>query len=266
MRYDNEYFNKINNNTMKYYMANSITDYGLTNTRTYNMTGGSIRRQYEYLPSGFIQSKEAEGRRLILNHGNVNTPSNYNYGGVDMPITSFKVRGKRMKGGDIFNDISNFFKPVASAALDLAAPAAGMFLGGPAGAVMATGARQGLKAVTGFGKAKRGGKKIAGVGVYAGSLNASDTSVGGAMSAGCNGDMACVPCSAKTKAKKGAAHPIGARLAGAKTTAGAKTAGAKTTNNRMDMVKKIMKEKKMNLGQASKYIAENNLYKKKTDK
>jgi hypothetical protein len=127
-----------------------------------------------------------------------------------------------------------------------------MMLGGPAGAVMATGARQGLKAVTGFGKAKRGGKKTAGVGVYAGSLNASDTAVGGAMSAGCNGDTACVPCSAKTKAKKGAAHPIGARLAGAK------TAGKK--GNRMDMVKKIMKEKKMNLGQASKYIKENNLY------
>lgn len=259
MRYDNDYFNKLNANTMNYYMANSITDYGLTNTRTYNMTGGSIRRQYEYLPSGFIQSKEAEGRQLILNHGNVNTPSNYNYGGVDnMPI-SFKGRSKRMKGGDIFNDISNFFKPVASAALDLAAPAAGMFLGGPAGAVMATGARQGLKAVTGFGKAKRGGKKTAGVGVYAGSLNASDTAVGGAMSAGCNGDMACAPCSAKTKtkAKKGAAHPIGARLAGAKT-AGAKTAGKK--GNRMELVKKVMKEKGLSLGAASKFIKQNNLY------
>jgi hypothetical protein len=238
MRYDNEHFKKINDNTMKYYMANSITDYGLTNTRTYNMTGGSIRRQYEYMPSGFIQSKEAEGRQLILNAGNVNTPSNYNYGGVaNMPIGSIK---KRMKGGDIWGDIGKFLKPVASAALDLAAPAAGMFMGGPAGATMAMGARQGLKAVTGYGKAKRGGKKTAGVGVYAGSLNASDSAVGGAMSAGCNGDMACAPCSAK--AKKGAA----------------KTAGKK--GNRMDMVKKIMKEKGYNLGQASKYIKQNNLY------
>jgi len=73
-------------------------------------------------------------------------------------------------------------------------------------------------------------------------MNAS----GGAMSGGCDGDMACAPCAAK--AKKGAAKTAGAMSAG------------KKNGNRMDMVKKVMKEKGLSLGAASKFIKNNNLY------
>ena len=253
--YNNAHFESISKKLMDNYMNEAISN-NLTNTRTLNLTGGSIRRQYEYIPRSFIESREAEGRKPILNATNVITPSNYNFGGAaNMGGVVYRTRG--MRGGDIWGDIGKFFRPVASAALDLAAPAAGMFMGGPAGAVMATGARQGLKAVTGFGRGKRGGKKKAGVGVYGGSMNAS----GGAMSGGCDGDMACAPCAAKAKkgaAKTAGAHPIGARLAGAKT-AGAMSAGKKK-GNRMDMVKKVMKEKGLSLGAASKFIKDNNLY------
>jgi hypothetical protein len=215
---------------MDHYMIDAKSN-ALTNTKTYNLTGGSIRRQYEYIPKSFIETREAEGRKLILNATNVITPSNYNFGG--------RVN---THGGNM----GKFFKPVISAGLDVLAPAAGMYLGGPVGATLAKGVREGVRAVTGYGKAKKGGKKAVGVGVYGGSMNASDTTVGGSMSAGCNGDMACLPCKKKMK--------------GSAKTAGAKTAGAKTAGSRMDMVKKIMKEKNMKLGAASKFIKENNLY------
>lgn len=48
-------------------------------------------------------------------------------------------------------------------------------------------------------------------------------------------------------------------MKGSAKSAGAKSAGAKK-GNRMDLVKKIMKEKGYNLGQASKFIKDNNLY------
>lgn len=254
MRYDNPHFRDINNKMMNYYCKDAMTTYALNNVVNPILTGGSIRRQYEYMPTSFIQSKEAEGRQLILNGANVLTPSNYNYGNTgNMPMPMTK-KSKGLKGGDIWSDIGNFFKPVASAVLDIGAPAVGAFVGGPMGATLAKGAREGLRATTGWGKGKRkmkGGKN--GVGVYAGSLNASDTPVGGAMSGGCDG-MPCAPCMKKEKKMKGSA-----KTAGTKTTAGAKTSGAKK-GSRMEMVKKVMKEKKMNLGQASKYIKENNLY------
>jgi hypothetical protein len=251
MRYDNPHFRDVNNKMMNYYCKDAMTTYALNNVINPNLTGGSIRRQYEYVPPSFIQSKEAEGRKLIINGANVLTPSNYNYGNSgNMPVP-MPVKGRNskiMRGGDFWGDVGNFFKPVASAVLDIGAPALGAFVGGPAGATLAKGAREGLRATTGWGKGKRKMKEGKnGVGVYAGSLNASDTPVGGAMSAGCNG-MPCVPCMKKEKKMKGSAK-----------TAGAKTAGAKK-GSRMDMVKKVMKEKKMNLGQASKYIKENNLY------
>jgi len=228
--YDNPHFANISRVLMDHYMIDAKSN-ALTNTKTYNLTGGSIRRQYEYIPKSFIETREAEGRKLILNATNVITPSNYNFGG--------RVN---THGGNM----GKFFKPVISAGLDVLAPAAGMYLGGPVGATLAKGVREGVRAVTGYGKAKKGGKKAVGVGVYGGSMNASDTTVGGSMSAGCNGDMACLPCKKKMK--------------GSAKTAGAKTAGAKTAGSRMDMVKKIMKEKNMKLGQASKYIKDNNLY------
>jgi len=196
MRYDNPHFRDINDKMMKYYYKDAMTTYALNNVVSPNLTGGSIRRQYEYMPPSFIQSKEAEGRQLILNGANVLTPSNYNYGNSgNLPVP---VYHKRMKGGDIWGDIGNFFKPVVSAVMDIGAPALGAVVGGPMGATLAKGAREGIRATTGWGKGKRkmkGGKN--GVGVYsAGSLNASDTAVGG-----CNGDMTCVPCMKKEKKK-----------------------------------------------------------------
>lgn len=245
--YANQHFANISKNLMDKYMIDAVSN-NLTNTKTLNLTGGSIRRQYEYIPRSFIESKEAEGRKQILNATNVITPSNYNFGGAANIGGGIVYRNRRMKGGDIFQDIGNFFKPVAGAVLDLAAPALGTMLGGPSGAVLATGARQGLKNVIGFGKGKRGKK---GVGVYnGGSMNASPETTGGSMSAGCNGNMACSPCMAKAKKSK---------AAGAKT-AGAMVAAGKKKGNRMDLVKKVMKEKGLNLGAASKYIKDNNLY------
>lgn len=258
--YANQHFANISKNLMDHYMIDAVSN-NLTNTKTLNLTGGSIRRQYEYIPRSFIENREAEGRKPILNATNVITPSNYNFGGAANFNGGIVYRTRGMKGGDFFSDLGNFFKPVASAALDLAAPAIGTFLGGPTGAVLATGARQGLKNVTGFGKGKRGGKKK-GVGVYGGSMNASAGAMSGGVClpcaaqqrqyGGCDGDMTCAPCAKKSKA-------------GAKT-AGAMSAAGKKKGNRMDMVKKVMKEKGLSLGAASKFIAENNLYKKKTDK
>jgi hypothetical protein len=225
MRYDNPHFRDINNKLMKLYYNDAITTYNLNNVVNPVLTGGSMRRQYEYMPPSFLQSKEAEGRKLILNATNVITPSNYNYGhSGNVP--------RYLKGGDM----GTFLKPVVSSIIDVAAPALGAYVGGPIGATLAKGAREGLRATTGWGKGK---KKIAG------SLNASDVAVGGAMSAGCNGNMACLPCSKKMK--------------GAAKSAGAKSAGAKK-ENRMNLVKKIMKEKGLPLGAASKYIKDNNLY------
>lgn len=244
--YANQHFANISKNLMDHYMIDAVSN-NLTNTKTLNLTGGSYRKQYEHLPRSFIENREAEGRKPILNATNVITPSNYNFGGAANFNGGIVYRTRGMKGGDFFSDLGNFFKPVASAALDLAAPAIGTFLGGPTGAVLATGARQGLKNVTGFGKGKRGGKKK-GVGVYGGSMNASSATTGGSMSAGCNGDMACAPCAAKTKKMKGSAK-----------TAGAMSAAGKK-GNRMDMVKKVMKEKGLSLGAASKFIKQHNMY------
>lgn len=241
------------------YYRNSLINYNLDNTKTNNLTGGSLRRQYEYIPKSFIEPKEAEGRKLILNGSLVSTPPNYNYGGIYNNYGMVRYNNK-LKGGDLWSDISKFFKPIGSAVLDVTAPALGAFVGGPTGAVLAKGAREGVRAVTGFGKAKKNKKsKSVGVGVYSGgAINASDTNIsGGAMTAGCNGDMSCAPCMAKKAGKK--------MKGSSKITAGAKTAGAKTAGakkeTRLDIVKRIMKEKNMKLGQASKYVKDNNLYK-----
>lgn len=235
MRYDNKHFKDINDKMMRYYYNDAISTYSLNNVVNPNLTGGSIRRQYEYTPPSFIQSKEAEGRKLILNATNVITPSNYNYGTRNMPPPMVnRAKGRKgMRGGDIWSDISNFFKPVVSSVMDIGAPAIGAFVGGPMGATLAKGAREGIRATTGWGKGRR---------KMAGSLNASDVAVGGAMSAGCNG-MPCAPCKMKGCAKK---------------SAGAKSAGGK--KNRMEIVKKVMKEQKLPLGKASKYVKDNNLY------
>jgi hypothetical protein len=132
-----------------------------------------------------------------------------------------------MKGGDI----GSFIKPVASAVLDIAAPAFGAYVGGPIGATLAKGIREGVRGVTGYGKGK---KKITN----------SDT-----ITAGSN---CCTPCK-----MKGCAKSAGAKSAGAKS-AGAKSAGGK--KNRMTLVKQVMKEKGLKLGAASKYVKDNNLY------
>lgn len=220
--YNNPHFEKIKNTLMDKYMLQAQRN-NLTNTRTFNLTGGSIRRQYEYIPQSFIQTKENESKnKIILSGNNVDYSGGRRYGSLTI-------------GGNLWSDIGKFAKPVASAALDVAAPMAGMYLGGPVGATLAKGAREGVRAVTGFGKGRKK-KELVGVGVYS----------GGAISGGCNGDMACLPCKKKMK--------------GSAKSAGAKSAGARSGGKRMDLVKKIMKEKGYNLGQASKFIKENNLY------
>lgn len=228
--YNNQHFENIKNTLIDKYMFQAQRN-NLTNTKTYNLTGGSIRRQYEYIPQSFILSKENEGKKRILSGKNVDYSGSRGYNSLTV-------------GGNLWSEIGKFAKPVASAALDVAAPMAGMYLGGPIGATLAKGAREGVRAVTGFGKGRKKTKEIVGVGVYS----------GGAISGGCNGDIACLPCKKKMK---GSAKSAGAKSAGAKT-AGARSGGKK--GNRMDLVKKIMKEKGYNLGQASKFIKENGLY------
>lgn len=249
---DNDYHKRLNCVLMsKYYQD---TSNNLNNVVNPNMTGGSMRRQFDYMPPTFVLNREAEGKKPILSGTSPYTMDvqkrmmdqymknmgldkiNYNYS---------RNINKNMRGGDIWGDIGNFFKPVASAVLDIGAPIAGTFIGGPAGATLAKGAREGLRAVTGVGLKKKGKKsKMSGIGSYsAGVLKATDTAVGGAMSGGCDGNMSCVPCKMKGRGKK---------------SAGAKSAGKK--GSRMELVKKIMKEKGMKLGEASKYIKANNLY------
>lgn len=248
--YDNKHYSDISNVLMsKYY---NDTSNNLTNTKTLNLTGGSIRRQYEYIPQSFIQSREVEGRKLILSGTNVN------YGGGSSTTLRIGGMSKKMKGGDILSDIGNFFKPIGSAALDILAPMAGAYVGGPMGATVAKGAREGLRAVTGVGLKKGRKAKMTGVGVYSGgAMNASGGAMSaGAMSGGCDGNMQCAPCAGKRGRKSKLAVIPSKTVA-----AGAKTAGAKKSKgNRMDMVKKIMKEKGLSLGAASKYIKDHNLY------
>lgn len=212
----------------------------LTNTRT-PLVGGSKYRSQDINPA-YVQTQEQMGRKFIKAGRNVDYPQlnsmeleRFNKTGIN----PYKVGGRQMRGGDFWGDVGNFFKPIGSAILDVAAPAVGAFVGGPVGATMAKGAREGIRAVTGVGirRTKKAGA------MTAGKCKAGAKTAGvGTYSAGCNGDMSCGPCNAKK---------------GKKCSAGAKS------GNRMDIVKKIMKEKGLPLGAASKWVKDNGLYLKK---
>jgi hypothetical protein len=238
--YYNDYNKKIAQslNDMNYKYSKDDT---LTNTLT-PLRGGSRFRSHNINPA-YIQTQTQVGNKFIKaglkpEYPQLNSMEleRFNKGGLN-PYRG----GKCMRAGSIWDDIGNFLKPVGSAVLDIAAPAVGAFMGGPAGATLAKGAREGLRAVTGVGirRTKKGGAKTAGVGTYS----------AGSMSAGCDGNIACAPCMAKAK-----------KIGKGKV---AKVAKVASSGNRMDIVKKIMKEKGLPLGAASKFVKDNNLYTKK---
>lgn len=157
-----------------------------------------------------------------------------------------KKTGKVLKKtGEVLKPIA---KPIISAGLDVGAPLAGKYLGSmvgqPAlGATVANIARKELKKQTGYG-VKSGGQKSAlgsnlmeslgqkkGKGVKSGGIAMYEGS--GIKSGG---------------------------MSGVRSGGGVKSGGATDKRKkRGEMIKKVMKEKGMNLAQASKYIKENNL-------
>lgn len=231
---DNEYSVMVANQ-INHLNASNAKRNQLTNTKS-TLTGGAInmRRDYER-----VLTLEQMGNKPILS-GNFPTYPHLNISELAMansskpnPLLYQSLNNARVSGGGFLDNAFKFLKPVASLGLDKLADVAGEYTGMPN---LSKAVREGVKGVTGVGLKKRGRKsKMVGVGEY---------KTGGCMDCGNTCDM-----TSSKKTKKGA----GVKSAGAKS-------GGKSKGSRMDMVRKIMKEKGLNLGQASKHIKDNNLY------
>lgn len=168
----------------------------------------------------------------------------YSGGNVFKKIGRTLKKAAKSKGAKV---LGNILTKTASRGLDFAAPALGSFAApfvgmDPAiGRELATVARRELKNQTGFGKMTK--KQLH-------EWNKSDSGVKSGGSGLRSGGIATY---------EGSCVKSGG-MSGVRSGGGVKSGGATDKRKRRgEMIKKIMKEKKMNLAQASKYIKENNL-------
>lgn len=194
------------------------------------MQGGNI--------SSILKKNEHELHQLLnyLDDDTKNTLSDIIKGSVN----------DKLEGGFSFNDFGkgllSFGKQLLGPILDVAAPAIGTTLGTAVGnpmlgAVVADVGKNVLKSMTGAGKKAKKEKKVKGIGIYSGDDSEPKKDV---------------------KPKKGKKVKVNLITESINVMSGGKMKSDKM-RKRNELVKKIMKEKNMKLGEASKYVKENKL-------
>ena len=245
-----------------------------------------------------IIKRPATGSNRIQPGNGVYYPQ-YNSSELAIINKSSKLLSPSMQGGLNWGDVGNFFKGATSKILDIAAPALGSYAAGPAGAEVASLARNKFKDLTGLGRIKSNVKipkqskgkiihhknpkiapptanrlKVKRVKVKKEKIDSSKapepikvTELISALTLDDKSDE--IPKAAGVgnfeKLTKGGKIklPKVPKIKKVKEPKVVDTTKPKKTNERMLLVKNIMKEKNLNLPQASKYIKDNNLYQKK---
>jgi len=173
---ENDYNRELANNLSKINYSLSKRN-NLTNT--IGTKGGAVSKMRTTDNKNmYIQDLASVGGKYIMNGSSANYPM-LNMSELQRldkeksnPLYYQKLTNSQLKGGINWQDVGNFFKPIGSAILDIAAPAAGAFTGGPMGALAAKAVREGIRGATGVGLkkgragAKSAGAKTAGVGMY----------------------------------------------------------------------------------------------------
>lgn len=281
--YENDYNRRLANNLSQINYSLSKKD---NLTDVVGMKGGAVSRMRSNDEKNmYVQDLASVGDKYIMSGSSANYPM-LNMSELQRldkerknPLYYQKLTNSQLKGGISWNDVGNFFKPIGSAILDVAAPAAGMFMGGPAGAMGATAIRQGIKGATGVGlkKGKMGGAKTAGVGTYkiAGKLSQEQKDARIAIKQSKQ---------EQKKAEKDARKAVkqaekDARMAVKQAQKEAKIAikqskqsqkqdnkpkrkASSSVNKRAEIVKQIMKDMNLKMVDASKYVKEKGLYQK----
>jgi hypothetical protein len=271
--YNNPYNNNISKSLINF---TKLKEYN-NQPDIFDYRGGALGDRYigGAIVQNYSGSKYTEGVRLDEPQffGKPSSGSKYIQPGVNGQYPQYNmielrnINGdKKLEGGLNWGDVGNFFKPIISKGLDIAAPAIGSYLGGPLGAQVATTGRDILKQTTGYGrikkvkalkvkvpkipKAKKGKKAVAvEVEIKSGDIgNYSTTNESG-------GKLK----KRGRKSKLSKLDSVSESISNLKINEN-EVKPLKTKKNRMEMVKKIMKEKGMNLPSASKYIKDNNLY------
>ena len=259
---ENDYNRELANNLSKINYSLSKRN-NLTNT--IGTKGGAVSKMRTTDNKNmYIQDLASVGGKYIMNGSSANYPM-LNMSELQRldkeksnPLYYQKLTNSQLKGGINWQDVGNFFKPIGSAILDIAAPAAGAFTGGPMGALAAKAVREGIRGATGVGLkkgragAKSAGAKTAGVGMY---------KSGGKLSQEIKDQRAADKAAKKAEREQKKADKKAERDAKKANKPTRKASSA--VNERAKIVKNIMNEMGLSMIKASSYVKKNGLYKKK---
>jgi hypothetical protein len=275
--YANDYNKQLANslNQVNYALAKRRQ---LTNTKN-ELKGGSMMRSNDN-KNMYIQDLQQVGNKLIVSGNGASYPF-LNMSELQRldkertnPLYYQRLHNSTLKGGDFLQDLGNFFKPIGSAILDVGAPALGAFVGGPLGATMAKGVREGIRGVSGVGLkrgrkaggAKTAGAKTAGVGVYS-----AGACCGGRKKISPEVKQARLDAKLAKKAEREAKKQAKIDMKASKpkrmskslpSLEGGKRKASAGTNKRAEIVKKVMKDMNLPMIKASSYVKQHGLYKK----
>lgn len=264
---ENDYNRELANNLSKINYSLSKRN-NLTNT--IGTKGGAVSKMRTTDNKNmYIQDLASVGDKYIMSGSSANYPM-LNMSELQRldkeksnPLYYQKLTNSQLKGGINWQDVGNFFKPIGSAILDIAAPAAGAFTGGPMGALAAKAVREGIRGATGVGLkkgragaktagAKSAGAKTAGVGMY---------KSGGKLSQEIKDQRAADKAAKKAEREQKKADKKAERDAKKANKPTRKASSA--VNERAKIVKNIMNEMGMSMIESSSYVKKNGLYKKK---
>lgn len=261
---ENDYNRRLANNLSQINYALSKKD---TLTDVIGVKGGAISKlRSTDTKNMYIQDLASVGNKYIMNGTSANYPM-LNMNELRLsdkeksnPLYYQKLHNSQLKGGINWGDVGNFFKPIGSAILDIAAPAVGAFVGGPVGSMAAKAVREGVRGATGVGLkkgragAKSGGVKTAGVGKYksGGKLSQEEK------------DARIAKKEAEKELKKMEREQKKTELALKKPNKAdrPKRKVSSAVNERANIVKSIMKDMGLKMTDASSYVKKHNLYKK----
>jgi hypothetical protein len=247
--YDNEYNNKISNSLIN---LTKLKEYNNQPTR-FNYSGAGINiNRYDRVVGGMIPinsenrldkpiyyTKPASGGEYIQPGTNAAYP---NYNSIELN----NINGGAKSGGSFLSSaiglMKPFVKPIISKSLDVVVPMAVKRITGEN--VVGNAASDVARSITG---------SLTGYGMNAGVGNYETTQTAKKYAKKSGGKIK------KNKKLEDLTNVI-SNLELGKPTETIKSTPKKNIKNRMELVKKIMKEKNMNLPSASKYIKENNLY------
>jgi hypothetical protein len=259
---ENDYNRELANNLSKINYSLSKRN-NLTNT--IGTKGGAVSKMRTTDNKNmYIQDLASVGDKYIMSGSSANYPM-LNMSELQRldkeksnPLYYQKLTNSQLKGGINWQDVGNFFKPIGSAILDIAAPAAGAFTGGPMGALAAKAVREGIRGATGVGLkkgragAKSAGAKTAGVGMY---------KSGGKLSQEIKDQRAADKAAKKAEREQKKADKKAERDAKKANKPTRKASSA--VNEREKIVKNIMNEMGLSMIESSSYVKKNGLYKKK---